>query len=74
MSISDPLNHLGSIWCHSGPLEVPYSPRQFFDWDFFGPFLQETGSSIGHEIFKNVRGKNDIFLYFKLESQLLKKL
>ena len=33
--MSDPLNHLGSIWNHSGPLEVPYSPNQFLGWDFF---------------------------------------
>ena len=41
----DPLHHLGSIWYHSGPLEVPYSPNQFLGWDFFGLFLQETSSS-----------------------------
>ena len=35
MSMSDPLNHLGSIWCHSEPLEFPYSPKQFLGWDFF---------------------------------------
>ena len=29
MSMSDPLNHLGSIWYHSKHLEVPYSPNQF---------------------------------------------
>ena len=39
MSMSDPPNHLGSIWYHSGPLEVPYSPNQFLGWDFFWPFL-----------------------------------
>ena len=29
------LNHLGSIWYHSQPLEVPYFPNQFLGWDFF---------------------------------------
>ena len=27
--------HLGPIWYHSEPSDVPYSPNQFFDWDFF---------------------------------------
>ena len=45
MSLSDPLDHLGSIWYHSEPLEVPYSPNQFLGWDFFCRFLQQTGSS-----------------------------
>ena len=35
MRISDPFNHLGLIWYHSEPLEVPYSPNQFLGWDFF---------------------------------------
>ena len=34
MNISDPLNHLGSIWYHSEPLEVPYFPNQFLFWGF----------------------------------------
>ena len=33
--MSDPLNHLGSSWYHSEPLEVLYSPNQFLGWDFF---------------------------------------
>ena len=45
ISMSDPINHLGSIWCHSEPLEVPYSPNQFLGWVFFCRFLQQTGSS-----------------------------
>ena len=43
--MSDPLNHLVSIWYYSEPLEVPYSPNQFLGWDFFCSFLQQTGSS-----------------------------
>ena len=27
--------HLGPIWYHSGPSDVPYSPKQFLGWDFF---------------------------------------
>ena len=30
MSMSDPLDHLGSE-----PLEVAYSPNKFLGWDFF---------------------------------------
>ena len=32
MSMSDPFNR---FWYNSEPLEVPYSPNQFFGWDFF---------------------------------------
>ena len=35
----------GSIWYHSEPLEVPYSPNQFLGWDFFCRFLQQTTGS-----------------------------
>ena len=35
MSMSDPRNNLGSIWYHLNPLEVPYSPNQSLDRDFF---------------------------------------
>ena len=31
----DLLDHLGSIWYHSEPLEVSYSTNQFLGWDFF---------------------------------------
>ena len=27
--------HLGPIWYHSEPSDVPYSPNQFLDLDFF---------------------------------------
>ena len=27
--------HLGQIWYHSKPSDLPYSPKQFLDWDFF---------------------------------------
>ena len=27
--------HLGPIWYHSAPSDVPYSPNQFLGWDFF---------------------------------------
>ena len=42
--MSDPPNHLGLIWNHSEPLEVPYLPNQFLSWDFFCRFLQQTSS------------------------------
>ena len=31
MSMSDPLNHLESIWQSTEPLDVPYSPNQYLD-------------------------------------------
>ena len=37
--LSDPLNHLRSIWYHSEPSGVPYSPNQFLALDFFLSFL-----------------------------------
>ena len=46
MSTSDPLNHYGSIWYHSRPSYVPYSPNQFLGLDFFVRFLQQDGSKI----------------------------
>ena len=27
--------HLGPIWYHIEPSDVPYSPNQFLGWDFF---------------------------------------
>ena len=27
--------HLGPIWYHSEPSDVPYSPNQFLGWNFF---------------------------------------
>ena len=44
MSMSSPLNRLGSIWYHLETSHVPYSPNQFLGWDFFCCFLQKTGS------------------------------
>ena len=32
---SDRFNHLGSIWYHSEPSDVSYSPNQFLVMDFF---------------------------------------
>ena len=36
--------HLGPMWYHLEPSDVPYSPHQFLGWDFFPPFLTATGS------------------------------
>ena len=33
--MSDRLNNLGSIWYHSEPSNVPYSPNHFLSRDFF---------------------------------------
>ena len=43
--MSDHFNHLGSIWYHSEPHELTYTPNQFLAWDFFCRFLQQNGSS-----------------------------
>ena len=37
--------HLGPIWYHKEPSNVPYSPNQFLGWDFFCRFLQQGSSS-----------------------------
>ena len=44
MSTRYPLNHLGSIWYHLEPSDVPYSPNQFLGWELFCRFLQQDGS------------------------------
>ena len=36
--------HLGPIWYHLEPSDVPYSPKQFLGWDFFCRFLQQDSS------------------------------
>ena len=28
-------SHLEPIWYNSEPLDIPYSPNQYFGWDFF---------------------------------------
>ena len=45
MSISYPLNHLGSVWYHSEISDVPYSLSKFLGWDFFCYFSHQDGSS-----------------------------
>ena len=42
MSMSDPLNHLGSIRYHSEPSDVPYSQNQLLDWTFFAVSYSKT--------------------------------
>ena len=37
--------HLGPIWYHSEPSDVPYSPNQFLDWDFFAVSYSKTAVS-----------------------------
>ena len=41
MSMNDPLNHLGSIWCHSEPSDVPCP-------GFFCCFFQQDSSRMIH--------------------------
>ena len=33
---------LGPIWYHSEPSEVPYSPNQYLDRDFFATFYSKA--------------------------------
>ena len=35
ISFSKTLKHLGSIWYHSEPSDVPHTPDQFLGWAFF---------------------------------------
>ena len=34
--------HLGPIWYHSEPSDVPYSPNQFLGWNFFAASYSKT--------------------------------
>ena len=45
MSMSGPLNHLGSILYHSEAIEIPYSRKPVTGHELFCRFLQQTGSS-----------------------------
>ena len=33
---------LGPIWYHSDSSDIPYSPNQFLDWDFFAASYSKT--------------------------------
>ena len=48
----DTLNNLGSIWYHSEPSDIPYSPNYFLGWDFFHRFLQQDSSNYRQLKFK----------------------
>ena len=37
-------SHLGPIWYHSEPSDIPYSPNQFLALDFFCHFIQQDCS------------------------------
>ena len=50
--MSDPLNHLGSIWYHSEPSDVPYSKNLLRPISWFGLFLQQNDSKWTNEITK----------------------
>ena len=34
--------HLGPIWYHSEPSDIPYSPNQFLGWDFLDVSYSKT--------------------------------
>ena len=42
--MSDPLNHLESIWYHSEPSDVPYFENLLRPISWFGLFLQQNDS------------------------------
>ena len=74
MSMSDPLNHLGSISHHPEPLEVLYSPNQFLGWDFFAisyskPALGLTATNEGFLAVKCMHTKSLTLTFFLTESQ-----
>ena len=54
--MSDPLNHLGSIWYQSEPSDFPYSPTKFLGWDFFATSYSKTALVI-EKTFSNLRLK-----------------
>ena len=39
--------HLGPIWYHTEPSDVPYSQNQFLDWDFFAVSYSKTDLEAG---------------------------
>ena len=51
---------------HSEPSDVPYSPNQFLDWDFFCQFLQQDGSSS--------RSRNNINFFFDIETLVFSRI
>ena len=40
--MSDSLSHLGSIWYHLEPSDVPFSQNQFLGGDFFAIYYSKT--------------------------------
>ena len=62
--MSDLQTHLGSIWYHSEPLEVPYFPYQFLSLDFFCRFLQQTDSNFSTDNSKGLQSNWRAVLYF----------
>ena len=68
--MSDPFNHLGSIWDHSEPQEVPFCPNQFLGLDFFCRFLQQTGSNHSYFLFFSVLSWADVPNWPQLTNQL----
>ena len=43
--------HLGPIWYHPEPSDVPYSPNQFLGWDFFVASYSNTALVIDTKVF-----------------------
>ena len=43
--------HLGPIWYHSEPLDIPYSPNQFLGWDFFATSYSKMALAFHDNLF-----------------------
>ena len=56
-----PQTNLGSIWYHTEPSYVPYSPNQFLGWDFFCRFLQQGLLDLSYSVTTLEVDKPDFF-------------
>ena len=58
--------HLGLIWYHSEPSDIPYPPNQFLGWTIIHTFLQQTGST-RHKAIPFTMTKVEIEKYIHLQ-------
>ena len=65
--------HLGPIWYHSEPSDVPYSPNQFLALHFFCCFLQLLNKNDGFKYFQLKNGNNTRKRFESRQSGLLIK-
>ena len=61
--------HLGPIWYHSEPSDIPYFPNQFLCWDFFAASYRKMAlSPLIHSLWKTPN------LDFQLKTPILKDI